>query len=312
MISPTTAILGAGAVGGYYGARLAQHGHDVHFLMRSGYEHVREHGLMIRSVDGDFVLPAERICVYDDVAAMPRADLVIVTLKSTENHHLARLIPPLLHDETAILTLQNGLGNENYLADLFGARRIIGGMAFVCINREGPGRIDHQESGYVRIAEFQGAGRSARVGEIVEMFNASRIRTSAIDDLKAGRWDKLVWNIPFNGLTALLDVTTDRLLASERGVQQVRAIMQEVIAAARADGVTLAPERAQQQIDVTRRMGAYRTSTQIDRQTGRPMEVEAIFGRPVEVARRGGVPVPLMELLYLALSSLSTRLSGDR
>ena len=310
MISPRIAILGAGAIGGYYGARLAQHGHEVHFLMRSGFAHAREHGLTIRSVDGDFVLPGEKIRVYDNVAAMPKVDLVVITLKSTENHHLSRLIPPLLKDGSAILTLQNGLGNEDYLAALFGAQRVIGGMAFVCINRDGAGRIDHQESGYVRLAEFEGPGRSERVSGIVEMFNASGIRTSAIDDLKVGRWDKLIWNIPFNGLTALLDVTTDRLLASERGVRQVDAIMQEVIAAARADGVTLPPERARQQIDVTRRMGAYRTSTQIDRQTGRPMEVEAIFGRPVEVARRGGVPVPLMELLYLALSSLSPPLRG--
>src|SRR4051794_3204865 len=110
------AILGAGAIGSYYGGRLAQHGCDVNFLLRSDYEHVRANGLTVRSIDGDFHLPAERLRVYNDPATLPPADLVIVTLKSTENHQFPRLIPPLLRDETAILTLQNGLGNEDELA----------------------------------------------------------------------------------------------------------------------------------------------------------------------------------------------------
>ena len=171
------AIVGAGAVGGYYGARLAQHGQEVHFLLRSDYAHVRARGLEVKSIDGDFSLGSDVIHVYDDATAMPKADLVIVTLKSNENHHLARLLPPLMHDGTTILTLQNGIGNEEHVAELFGAQRVVGGIAFVCINRTGPGRIDHRESGYVQIAEFASHGRSERVERIVAMFNASGIRT---------------------------------------------------------------------------------------------------------------------------------------
>src|SRR5437868_3696475 len=105
-LNPSIAVVGAGAVGGYYGARLVQHGHDVHLLLRSDYDHFRAHGLQIRSVGVDFQLLPERIRVYTDPAAMPKADLVIVTLKSTENHQFPRLIPPLLHENTIILTLQ--------------------------------------------------------------------------------------------------------------------------------------------------------------------------------------------------------------
>jgi len=309
---PTIAVIGAGAVGGYYGARLAQHGHDVHLLLRSDYAIVRAAGLSVRSVDGDFALPPEQLHVYDDAAAMPPADLVIVTLKSTDNHQFPRLIPPLLKPGTAILTLQNGLGNEDELARLFGPKTVLGGMAFVCINRTAAGHIEHSDYGVIKLGEFTAneSSRSPRVEQIAAMLRASNINAEALDDLKAGRWDKQVWNVPFNGLGALLDATTDVLLSTDAGVQQVRALMEEVIRAAAADGVTLPPDVAEKKITATRSMGRYRTSTQIDRQNGRPMEIDAIFARPVEIARRAGVTVPLMELLLFALTTLSAGASS--
>src|SRR5688572_21251685 len=146
-------------------------------LLRSDYEYVRARGLNVRSVSGDFALPPEQLRVYNDPAAMPKVDLVVVTLKSTENMHFARLITPLLHERTAILTLQNGLGNEDDLARLFGIERVLGGIAFVCINRAAPGELRHTEPGFIRLGEFAGnAGRSARAERIVEMFNASNVR----------------------------------------------------------------------------------------------------------------------------------------
>jgi 2-dehydropantoate 2-reductase len=266
---PTIAVIGAGAVGGYYGGRLALHGHDVHLLMRSNAAHVREHGLKVRSVAGDFQLPPGRIHVYDDPNRMPQADLVMVTLKSTQNAQLARLVPAsMLKDDTTILTLQNGLGNEEELAKLFGKRRIVGGIAFVCINRVAPGVLEHDYPGFIRFGEFGGSPRSVRLLAIADMFNASGVEAQIVDDLRAARWAKLVWNIPFNGLGALLDCTTDRLIRTERGVRLVTAVMREVIAAARANGVVLPDDMPQQQIEATRKMGAYRTSTQADRQTG--------------------------------------------
>ena len=304
------AIIGAGALGGYYGGRLAQHGHDVYLLLRSDYQHVRENGLRVRSVSGDFSLRPEQLHVYDDPAAMPKADLVIVTLKSIENQEFERLITPLLNERTAILTLQNGLGNEDDLARLFGAERVLGGIAFVCINRVGPGSLHHSEAGYIRLGEFAGeSGRSARAERIAEMFNASNVKAHVIDGpVRGARWAKLVWNIPFNGLGALLDATTDQLLASDEGTELVRAIMLETIAAATADGIVLPREMAEQQITATRGMGAYRTSTQIDRQMGKPMELEAIFGRPLAVARRGNVPAPLLQFLHVSLDLLNRRI----
>src|SRR5947207_2171881 len=153
---PVIAIVGTGAVGAYYGGRLAQHGHDVHFLLRGDYSAVKKHGWVIRSCHGDFSLPASAVRAYDDPAKMPAADLVIVTLKTTANDQFQRSIAPLVKEDTVILTLQNGLGNEERLAELFGAERIVGGMAFVCINRVEPGVVNHIAEGLITLGEFQG------------------------------------------------------------------------------------------------------------------------------------------------------------
>jgi 2-dehydropantoate 2-reductase len=301
---PVIAIIGAGAIGGYYGARLAQHGHDVHFLLRSDYASVKANGLRIFSRDGDFELPASSLHVYDDVRKMPRADLVIICLKATSNHLLPELITPLLHESTALLTLQNGLGNEELLAQLFGQERVIGGLAFVCINRGESGVIHHMDHGQIRIGEL-GRPITPRLQRISEMFNSSRVRCEMLEDLRVGRWTKLVWNIPFNGLGTIMNAETDKLIATDAGTGLVREIMTEVVAGACACGVNLPKGLVEQQIERTRSMGAYRTSMQIDRQLGRPIEVEAIFGEPLKAASKAGVEMPLVRTIYRMLQVLS-------
>ena len=322
---PRIAIVGSGAVGAYYGGRLAQHGHDVHFLVRGDFPTVKANGWTVHSCDGDFVLPPGSLKVYDRPETMPRVDLVLVTLKTTSNDAFPRLIGPLLGESTCILTIQNGLGNEDRLAQIFGAERILGGMAFVCINRIAPGVIHHIEHGLVRLGEFAARGAaagSARAESIAALFRGAAIRCEAIDDLRRGRWEKLVWNVPFNGLGAVLDWTTDRLIATEKGRALVEGIMREVIAAARADGADLAaddPARESanyagapqvpgiesrisaiisRQIEHTLTMGAYMTSMQIDRREGRPLEVESILGEPLRRARNAQVETPILYALY--------------
>ena len=298
---PIVAIVGAGAVGGYYGARLSQHGHAVHFLLRGDYDVVRRNGWTVHSRDGDFSIPAGAVSVYDDPRKMPKADLVVVTLKSTSNDQYEPLVGPLVKEDTAILTLQNGLGNEDRLAELFGPERVLGGMAFVCINRVAPGVISHTDHGVIRLGEFAGPGRSDRAKRVASMFNASKVPCEVLDDLRFGRWQKLVWNIPFNGLGAALDLTTDRLIGTEQGLAVVRELMEEVRAAARADGVELPAELVETNINYTRTMGAYKSSMQVDRQQGRALEVETILGEPLRRARRGNVSTPVLEALHRAV-----------
>lgn len=295
--SPRIAIVGAGAVGGYYGARLAQHGHDVHFLLRGDYDSVKQSGWDVKSIAGDFRLAASQTHAYDDPRKMPPADLVIVTLKTTSNDLYEPLIRPLLKDTTAILTLQNGLGNEDRLASLFGAQRVLGGIAFVCINRIGPGKIHHIDHGTIQLGEFQG-GVSGRAHAIARLFRDSKVPCDVLDNVIAGRWTKLVWNVPFSGLGAVLDLTTDRLLASEAGVQLVSALMEEVVAAARALGFQMPDDLVEVNLARTRTMGAYRSSMQIDRREGRAMEIESILGEPLRQARGTGVATPKLATLY--------------
>jgi len=295
--NPVIAVIGAGAVGAYYGGRLAQHGHDVHFLLRSDYKHVAKNGWQIKSHHGDFNLPPGTMRVYDRAEKMPKADWVIVTLKATANDQLGALIAPLIKENTQILTMQNGLGNEERLAELFGAQRILGGLAFVCIHRLEPGVIHHMDHGYVRVGEFIESGNE-KARAIAEMFRKSKVECEVLESLKKGRWAKLVWNVPFSGLGGALGLATDELLCSGDGRELVAAIMKEVIAGARGCGVELPEGVIDQRMKETSSMGSYKSSMQLDRQHGRPMEVEAILGEPVRAAAMAGVAMPLVAELY--------------
>jgi 2-dehydropantoate 2-reductase len=181
------------------------------------------------------------------------------------------------------------------------ARRILGGMAFVCINRPAPGVIRHSAYGIIRIGEFERTGHSTRAARIAAMFNASRVKCEVVDDLRWGRWQKLTWNIPFSGLGAALDLTTDRLIGTNEGRRLVADLIREVIAVARADGAELSDDLVETQIKITVPVGRYRSSMQIDRQEGRPMEVEAILGEPLRRAQAKGVKVPILAALYGAV-----------
>ncbi len=293
---PVIAIVGAGAIGAYYGGRLAQHGQDVHFLLRSDYDQVREHGWHIASHAGDFSLSPQQLQVYSDPAVMPPADVVIVTLKTTANHRLPELVAPLLHPTSLILTLQNGLGNEQILADAFGGARVYGGLAFICCNRLPGGQIHHSAHGLIRLGQYV-PHQPDYSRWLAGLFNQSQVPCQAIENLELGRWEKLVWNVPFNGLGAALDLTTDRLLASPAGEKLVRQLMQEVIDAAGALNLPLPVAMIDQQIEKTRQMAAYRTSMQVDRQLGRPMEIEAILAAPARAAAAAKAATPGLDYL---------------
>lgn len=260
----------------------------------------------VKSCAGDFDVPASAMNCYHTPEEMPKADVVIVTLKTTANAHLKQLITPVLHESTAVLTLQNGLGNEQTLAELFGEQRVLGGLAFVCINRISPGEIHHSDYGLIKIGEYH-PGITARLKQLHAIFNASKIECQMLDHLALGRWEKLVWNVPFNGLGAAMDLTSDRIVGNASGLALAREIMREVVATAHAIGVMIDPALVEQNIAKTLTMGPYKSSMQIDRQVGRPMEIEAIIGAPLKVAQSAGVPTPCIEMLYRQLCILDSR-----
>lgn len=317
------AVVGCGAVGSYYGAMLARAGHETHFLLRSDYEVVSQRGVFIRSPKGDFHVQPHAAKSPDKIGV---SELVLVGLKTTANDQFGTLLPPLVGPQTAVLTLQNGLGNEELLARLFPVDQILGALCFVCLNRLRSGVIHHIDHGLVVIGEYQ-RWPEPRTHEIASAFRHAGVACNVTDNLARAHWEKLIWNIPFNGLgvagTAGFEATlqgeaepgrlnqervclpTDQLLGDPRWTELVRELMLEVIAAARALGYDLSPSLADINLQRTRTMGAYRASTLLDFEAHRPLELETLFLEPLRQAHNAGVKVPRLEALCRLLSQLN-------
>jgi len=300
--SGRVAIVGAGAVGLYYGGCLARSGLDVHFLMRGDYNHAREHGVAIESPRGDFtIFPAHCHRAPGEIGP---CELVIVATKATANASLPGLVGPLVGAGTAILTLQNGLGNEDWLASHFGPSRVMGGPCFVCLNRVGPARVAHLDHGLVMLGEYQGpAGERAR--QIAGAMTRAGVPCEVTDDLALIRWKKLVWNVPFNGLAiAEGGATVADVLADARLLARARGLMAEIVRAAGRLGHAIQPAFADDMVERSRTMGPYRPSSLLDYIAGRDVEVEAIWGEPLRRGRSAGVAMPELEALYSRLKAL--------
>lgn len=303
--NPRVAIVGAGAIGTFYGARLALAGANVHFFVRSGLAEMRAKGIVLLEGSTVQMLPAVRTAAYNSTEEIGPVDVAIITLKNTANDRLAALLPPLLGPQTIILTLQNGLGADELLASLFGRERVVGGLAFIAAVREAPGEIRIYTPGYVTLGEFKGLA-SERVRRLVALFQRAGVRCEAVDNLDEARWRKLVWNVPYNGLTiAAGGIPTDQILASPEWEREVRALIDEVVGAAAKFGYVIPAEFITEQFAHTRRMGAYQPSSLIDYLAGREVEVEAIWGEPLRRAQVAGVAMPHLELLYHRLKQLT-------
>ncbi len=296
-------VIGSGALGLYYGALLQRAGHDVHFLLRRDYQAIANSGLKVTSPRGDFHL--DQVNSYRSSAEIGPVDMVLIGLKAHANAALVELTRPLVTTETTILTLQNGLGNEELLATAFDPEQIVGGVAFLCCNRGAPGTVHHLDQGSIRIAEFA-KGLSTRVEFLAETFNQAGIPCDAGADLSRIRWEKLVWNIPFNGLCALTGLPTDRLLACPETRQLITELMQEVITTTNRqelseplDGATL----IERLLQATAGMGTYRPSMMIDRQQKSPLELNAIYGIPLKRAAGTATPMPRVAMLHALLQA---------
>ena len=293
------AMVGVGAVGGYYGARLARAGEDVHFLLRSDFAAVRARGWRVTDQDGTWTLHPAR--AHDRPETIGACDGVIIAAKATANAALPALVRPLLGAHTWVLALQNGLGNVEFHAAYAGAERVLGGLAFVCINRVAPGVIEKYIAGSVRVGEMAGPAR-ARTHDLVARFTRAGVDCAAVDSLAEAQWRKLVWNVPFNGVAiAAGGVTTDIILARPEWRERAWALMLEVRAGAAALGIAIPESFLRRQLEVTEPMGAYKPSSLIDFQAGREVEVEAIWGEPARRARAAGAVLPQLEALYREL-----------
>lgn len=302
-------IIGAGALGGYYGARLHHAGLDVRFLLHSDYEYVLANGLSVESVDGDFSIGQPQ--VYARASDLPSSDVAVVCLKSTANALLADLLPPAVGPGGVVLVMQNGLGVEEAVAAIVPTLTIVGGLAFLCSNKVGPGHIRHLDYGQVRFGEYRAdgaaAGVTANVRAIADDFDKAGIPITLEEDLLLARWQKLVWNITYNGLCVLNRCTTDVLMADDAMRAKCKAIMDEVVAAAAACGRVIEPSFVSLMLDATDAMAAYKPSMLLDYERGNRLEIEAIYGAPLRRARAAGCSCPLIEDLYRQLQRVDGR-----
>ena len=299
----TYGIIGMGAIGGYYGGRLAYSGVDVHFLSHSDYQFVKERGLQVDSCDGSFHL--ERINAYQNPEDMPKCDVVIVGLKTTNNHLLPQLLPPLLHEHTVVVLIQNGIGVEADVQQMFPGTALIAGLAFICSAKTEPGRVNHQCYGSLNLGNYS-CKDQALFDEVLNTFTRAGVPTASVPYEEA-RWKKAVWNMPFNGMTVALNTQTDLLLKNSATRQLIRDQMTEVVGAARHLGVAGLDESfIDKMIDMTDHMTPYSPSMKLDFDFHRPMEIHYLYTRPIEIAREAGFHMPKLEMLEAELKFMQT------
>ena len=294
-------VIGTGAIGGYYGARLAQSGQEVHFLLRSDYEYVKANGLQVDSCDGSFHLDSP--LVYNQTEQMPQCDVVLVCLKSINNKKLQTLLPPLLKDDTLVVLIQNGIGVEQDVEQQFPGIQLAAGLAFICSAKTEPGRVNHQCYGQINLGNYS-CKDAGRIEQVLADFNAAGV-TAGLVEYHEARWKKAVWNMPFNGMTVALKTQTNLLLQNPATRQLIYEQMMEVIGAAQHLGVKNIDESfAQKMLEMTDAMTPYSPSMRLDYDFHRPMEIYYLYTRPIEIAREAGFQMPKLEMLEAELKFL--------
>lgn len=306
--NPRIGIIGSGAIGGFYGLMLARAGFDVHFLLRSEFSAVQANGLVVDSaVHGRLHMNVQ---AYSSAADMPPCDWLLVGAKATSNAELAPLIVQAAAPGAKVVLLQNGLGVEEQLRPaLRSDLHLLGGLCFICVNREAPGVVRHQALGAVNLGYHSGPGDDA--GAVLEqgaaLFRAAGVDSQAMDNLGQARWQKLVWNVPYNGLSVLLQASTTPLMTDPDSRELVRALMAEVVQGARACGHVLPEGYAEHLFRITEQMPDYWPSMYHDHAQQRPLELQAIYGEPLARAQEAGCSLPRIEALYQALAFIDRR-----
>ncbi len=301
-------IIGTGAVGGYYGGTLAHAGFDVHFLVHSDYTHIKKYGLRVDSINGDMVInPAS---VYENYLDLPDTDVICVCLKATQNYLLAEILPHLYKSGATVLLMQNGLGGEELVRSIIPEAHVMGGLCFICSNKLGPGHIHHMDYGAITLGEHYSqiplTQSSKKFKSIVDDFKKAHIDIKVSDDLRLARWKKLVWNMPFNGLSVLFGTTREMMDTSESRVWALE-IMQETVAAAQANGVNISPTFIDEMMQSTDVMKPYKPSMMLDYGNSRPMELDFIYKYPIDKGLERGLKMDRTRELYLRLLELDKK-----
>ncbi|MED5490932.1 MAG: putative 2-dehydropantoate 2-reductase [Pseudomonadota bacterium] len=304
-------IIGTGAIGGFYGAMLAQGGNDVHFLLRSEYDAVVEKGITINSLVNE-QLHLHPVQAYKDAADMPSCDWLFIGAKSTAGN-LGDIITRAGKPDAKVVLLQNGLSNEDQLRPFLpDTMHLIGGLCYVCLFREGPGLVKHQANGMVDLGYHSGPATTVEAQQVLlkegaELLASGKIPTRLLPGVDEARWQKLVWNAPFNGISVVLNSGTQALLKDPASNKLIKEMMEEVISTARAKGVSMPDGLADKLLMGTGAMPDYQPSMYHDWLHQRPMELDSLYGELLRQGREAGCSLPKIEAMLDQLTFIQNR-----
>lgn len=290
-------IVGAGAVGAFYGSALARAGAQVSVVCRSDFAEVSERGFDIASaLLGDHVFRPHAV-LRDVSEHRGSPDYLILTSKVVQGVDRAALIRPAVGPSTTLVLIQNGIDIESPIASAFAQNELLSALAFIGVGRTAPGRVHHQSLGWLMLGRYP-SGVTTGAEHLARLFETAGVKCRLTDDVITARWQKAVWNAVFNPISVLGGGLDTQTILGGDGEQLVRTAMQEVCDVAAATGHALPPSLIDQLLTATRGMGAYKTSMALDYENARPMETEAIVGNVVRAARQHRVAAPTLETLY--------------
>ena len=288
-------VVGTGGIGGYYGAKLAQAGHQVSFVCRSDFEHVRQHGLQIQSYQGDFHVQPSQV-LRDPREYKDQADLILVATKVVPEIDLPTLLEPVLHPGSAILLIQNGIEIEKPLSERFPQIPLFSAIAFIGVSKIKPGVIHHQLRGNLEIGSYP-ANAPTQPDLWVDIFNQTGIETKKSENIERSRWKKLIWNLAFNPISVLTQANTQEMLENPKVEALAPKIMAEVIALGRARGYQLEDHLIEKNMAATYKMPPYKTSMLLDFLNDKPLETQAILDNPLQIGAELHIQTPYIETL---------------
>jgi 2-dehydropantoate 2-reductase len=301
-------MVGAGSVGGFFGARLAKHNPDVSFLLRPNtLEAVKQNGLTIRSADGTFTVKPQ---VASDARELPRPDLIVLGVKAYDLDEVLNQIEPVLTEKTVILTLQNGIDTEDRLLARVQRDCVVGGVAYIYSRIAEPGVIEHYKKGAVAIGELMGY-ESERLLAIRDLFTSAGIPCHLSKDIRRTKWEKMCWNCVFNPITVLIDDRVAKALDHREMMGVIRQIVGEVAAIAATLKVPLPLDMTERVVKASQEIRDIHTSMYDDWKAGRPTEIDSLNGYIVEQGRKLGIPTPVNEALTAMIKAVTVKETGQ-
>jgi 2-dehydropantoate 2-reductase len=295
-------MVGAGAVGGYFGALLHQSGADITFLVRPRtYEAIREKGLIVESYKGKIAVQP-KIALERDLT--PSFDLIILGVKCYDLDKVFQQIRPIIASNTLLMTLQNGVDTEERLAQEFGRENIIGGVAFITSKLIEPGRIGHYKRGIITVGELDGK-ETARIKKIHDVLAGAKITSNITHDIMKKKWEKLCWNATFNPLSVLLDGPVSKILDSPGALDVIHQVISELIEIAKQSGVGVHPDIARETIENSQGLKDFHTSMYEDWKGGRMTENRWLNGFLYQKGLAFHIPAPMNFVLFEAVQAIT-------